>query len=392
MPAVARAVLLASLALAGAGAVARADVPADPTGLLTKVRETYQGLTRCRFEGVVSVSMSAQGQQQSFDSPVMLAVSKPGRIRSEIRNPMMGMQYVSDGQEMVVYAEQLNQFTRRPLPVSADSLVAFVPSALNRYFTIDEKVKSARRVRDERLIVAGKPVDCVVVEVDYDHPTSPQGELSATTFWIDRARALVVRESLMVIASNPQTGGTMEISQSTLITVSDTEVPQPDSLFVFRAPAGATEVQQIGQQAPRPDLSGKPAPDFTLTDLAGRPVKLSGLRGKVVLLDFWATWCGPCRIEMPRVQKLYKDFKSRGLEVFGVDFGEDPARVKPFIQKNGYTFPILLDRKQQVGRSYEVNGIPTLVIVDRKGIIHSYFVGVREDKVLRNSLAELGIK
>jgi peroxiredoxin len=152
-------------------------------------------------------------------------------------------------------------------------------------------------------------------------------------------------------------------------------------------------VPQIGpQETQASDLTGKPAPDFALSDLQGKSVKLSGLRGKVVLLDFWATWCGPCRIEMPRVQKLHRDFRAKGLVVYGVNVGEETTKVRPFLTKNGYTFPMLLDRQKTVMDKYQVNGIPTLVIVDRKGTIHSYFVGVREDSVLRGALADLGIK
>ena len=390
----ARALALALLALAAAGISARAQAPPDPKALLAKVRQTYRGLDRMRIEGIVRVELKAAAANQSFESPVRVAIQRPNRIASEMKNAMLGMQYVSDGQSMVIYSEQFNQFMRRPLTSSGDSLFTMTPSAVSRYFTVDEGVKNARWVRDESVSVGGQPVPCAVLEVTYEHPALQGQEFSPTTLWIDRARSVVLRESLMVTGNSPQAGGTMHLAQTTRFEFVDLNATLPDSTFAFQAPAGAQEVTQIGpqQQSTHSDFEGRPAPDFTLTDLAGKPVKLSSLRGKVVLLDFWATWCGPCRIEMPRVQKLHREFRAKGLVVYGVNVGEGAAKVRPFLTKNSYTFPILLDREKSVMEKYGVNGIPTLVIVDRKGTVHSYFVGVREDSVLRNAIADLGIR
>lgn len=390
----ARGGLLALLIGAAVLAAGAAPAPPDPKALLGKVRNTYRSHDHFRFDGVVSVELHAQTANQSFDTPIQVLVKRPNRIASTMRNVMLGMQYMSDGQQMVVYSQQFNQYMRRPLPASGDSLFTSVPSAVSRYFTIDEGVKDARYLREESVDLGGKAVPCAVLEVTYEHPPGAPQEFSPTTLWIDRARAVVLRESLTVSGNNPQTGGAMKLVQSTRFQIVDFESAIPDSAFAFVPPDGAKEVAQIGPQAEdsQSDLAGKPAPDFTLTDLLGKPVKLSSLKGRVVLLDFWATWCGPCRIEMPRVQKLHRDFRAKGLTVYGVNVGEELTKVRPFLTKNGYTFPMLLDRKRAVAEKYGVNGIPTLVIVDRKGSVHSYFVGVREDSVLRNALADLGIR
>jgi len=121
-------------------------------------------------------------------------------------------------------------------------------------------------------------------------------------------------------------------------------------------------------------------------------VTLSKLRGKVVLLDFWATWCGPCRIEMPRVEKLHQEFKGKGLIVLGVNLREAPERARAFMKKNGYTFGSLLDAKAEVADRYQVDGIPTLLVIDRKGQIAAHFVGVREEQDLRDALKKAGLE
>jgi thiol-disulfide isomerase/thioredoxin len=168
--------------------------------------------------------------------------------------------------------------------------------------------------------------------------------------------------------------------------------PPPDSLFVFQPPAGSQHVEQFGNQ-PRPpvDLSGQMATDFTLPDLDGQQHRLASMRGKVVMLDFWATWCGPCRRQMPLVEKLSEEFKGKDLVVYAVNQGEPVDRARSYIDQNKYTTTTLLDEKGEVGRDYKVSGIPTLVIIDRDGKIAAHFVGVHTEEQLREGLKKAGL-
>ena len=120
----------------------------------------------------------------------------------------------------------------------------------------------------------------------------------------------------------------------------------------------------------------EPAPDFTLLDLTGQPVMLSSFQGKkAVLIDFWATWCAPCRAAMPGLQDLSDKFKDQGLEVVTIDQGESVAQVRYFIERKKYSFQVLLDHDRVVGDKYGVRGIPTSVLIDKKGIVQSIAVG-----------------
>lgn len=123
---------------------------------------------------------------------------------------------------------------------------------------------------------------------------------------------------------------------------------------------------------------GNPAIDFTLADIFGTDKTLSDYKGKVVFLNFWATWCGPCRKEMPHMQSLYESMFGEDFEMLAVSIDhKTKAEVSQFISQKGYTFPILVDPKSKVATQYGVSGIPATFIIDKKGIIVDRVVGYR---------------
>jgi thiol-disulfide isomerase/thioredoxin len=115
--------------------------------------------------------------------------------------------------------------------------------------------------------------------------------------------------------------------------------------------------------------------DFTLLDFDGKNVSLKDFRGKNVLLNFWATWCPPCRGEMPDLEKIYQKYKGKDLVVLAVNLGENNDTVKSFIEKNNYEFKILLDTDQNIGNAYKITGIPTSYFIDKDGNIVNKMVG-----------------
>jgi thiol-disulfide isomerase/thioredoxin len=168
--------------------------------------------------------------------------------------------------------------------------------------------------------------------------------------------------------------------------------PVAASLFTFTPPAGARQVDQFTQYQEDPDLSGQIATDFTLPDLAGHLHRLSDHRGSIVMLDFWATWCGPCRVQMPAVDRLYQEYRSQGLVVYAVNQGESAERARAYFERHQYTTTALLDPRGEVGQEYQVRGMPTLVIVDRQGKIVAHYLGLRSEDTLREGLKKAGIK
>ena len=124
---------------------------------------------------------------------------------------------------------------------------------------------------------------------------------------------------------------------------------------------------------------GDEAPNFQLRDLEGRTVSLAQFRGKVVLLNFWATWCGPCRIEMPAMEQLYRSYPRKDFEILAVSTDAQGAAVtRPFQQEMGFTFPILHDAEYRVGLMYGARTLPMTFMVDRNGVVRQNVPGARD--------------
>jgi len=136
------------------------------------------------------------------------------------------------------------------------------------------------------------------------------------------------------------------------------------------------------------------APNFKLTLLDGRVVELKSLRGKIVVIDFWATWCPPCRITLPLMNKVYKKTRGKDVEVFGISTDRvSSQKVKEFVKKNRISMPILHDRNGTVSRKYGIRGIPAMFIIDKQGNIHDKHVGADrslDKKVLKEIKKLLG--
>ena len=156
-------------------------------------------------------------------------------------------------------------------------------------------------------------------------------------------------------------------------------------IWLTRAPR-----ESVNSGPPPAPREGFAAPDFTLPTLDGRLVTLHDLRGKVVLLNFWATWCAPCKAEMPAMQRVYADERERGLEILAVTVETDTSAVANFVHRYDLGFTVLLDSGAQVSRLYRVQGTPTSFFIDRHGVIRSVVVGgPMSEGLIRSKLEDL---
>jgi peroxiredoxin len=135
--------------------------------------------------------------------------------------------------------------------------------------------------------------------------------------------------------------------------------------------------------------AGEQAPDFELASLSGETIRLSDLRGKPVLVNFWATWCAPCVLEMPNFQKYYENYPG-SFEILAVNSGETQEKVAKFVEDMGLTFPIVLDPALKVYALYRFQGYPTSYVIDEEGVIRFRQIGMMDEATLESYLTQLG--
>lgn len=416
--------LIASMlisALMVAAAIAQtepAQAQPDAKELLKKVHANYANIKTYHFEGRSVMEMKGDGIFMRMEMPFAVAVGKDGQRLMRTKIFSVNTFQVSDGQTEWVYMPTDKQYTKKPVEkdaVAADVRFDLGKAEVMKLATIDDdqikELKTARILREEALEIGGQRVNCYVIEAEFGLDEAqaasakklPMKEALTSipmTFWVDKERPIILQSVF-------DGGGTLaeifkifgdgaDFKMTSTLTVARVNEPLPDSLFVFTPPADAKQVEAFEnkfadllkgerEEPEAESLVGKDAANFTLSDLNGKSFNLSKLRGKVVVIDFWASWCGPCRETMPHVEKLHREFKDKGLVVLGIN-DEDIDEARQFVQKNGYTFPTLVDVESAVSGLYGVTSIPQTLIIDRDGKIFAHFYGSGEEENLREAV------
>jgi thiol-disulfide isomerase/thioredoxin len=226
---------------------------------------------------------------------------------------------------------------------------------------------------------------------------------SDSTYWIDKT-ALVFRKKVehsdTFIIVTPSVHVPFHMDSTTVYPVADFNPRTTAADFSFTPPPDAKEVATLepeytghAVQHPEAEMVGQPAPALTLVaDDAGK-VELSSFRGKPLLLEFWATWCGPCLAAMPAFNRLYAELREKGVSVVTIDQDAVPADATAYLARHGYAWPNYHDTDKQIGKAYKafkgVGGIPTVVLMDAQGKIAYEETGM-DEPALRKAIAALG--
>ena len=401
----------------------------DAKVILKQVAETYKNLRSYHFEGRYTLEQVTEsvGLKDEFKREELFvnAAIKPDRSRIESKNTHISVTSISDGKTKWVYAPGPNEYTKTeegPVrlvtdgPVKDSAPMAHLANAKNLlagYSRVDDRLGVAKIIGEETLEIGGRRSDCFVIEAYYfAASTGSQTSTKTRKLWIDKSRNIVLREIQQTEAKMPW-GRAINSKMTYIFTVATVGEPITETLFTFVPPEGAKEVAELMPSPqpsattrpavmPRPattsrsatpraaDHIGRDAIAFALEDLDGNRVDLQSLKGKVALLDFWASWCGPCVAELPHIEKLHRDFKDRGLVVLGVN-NEDVVVAREFVKRKGYTFTTLFDEGSEVTRKYRVSGIPQVFIIDREGIVkwHALGYGPGKEFDLRNAVEKV---
>ena len=332
----------------------------------------------------LSIIETHGGTNTRMQMPAVISVRRPDRMRIESETNEAATVVVSDGSHTYVYLEQQNKYIKRAATSSPESALG-ENGVLKDLPDIAQSLKSVEITGEKTMEIDDKQYECWVVVAHYDTIKLPTQNLTILdaiqTSWISKTLGLTLQNSFsarLLVGTLPEP---VIMTQATTTVGISLNADLPDSLFVFTPPPGATQTADWTLPGiTKPDVEGKPAPE-----LKGAPPT----KGKVVLLDFWTSWCGPCKRQQPIIEKLNREFRAQGLVVLGVNVGDD----KETVAKTRLSYPSLaLDPDDEVLKSLAVNAYPTLILIDRTGKVAHYDIGAKSEASLRAALAKTGIK
>jgi peroxiredoxin len=368
-----------------------ADDPVDPASrvMLEQVAKAYGGLKFMSLKGAVALRVVEDDQPTTHSSALTGAYLAPNRLRHQVDNqPLVGI----TGDTAFGYSQEANAFIQENIPPEKTAL-ASLPESIRGILTTQNMPLVMAICADPvaELIGLTKKIEKLPDEPIDGQPHSAvrltlKDKDQTLTLFVDSKTNLIRRQVLDMLPM-VKSSGRQDLSAVTFTvdfaTVDTKTEPKPD-LFAWAAPAGAKDLlaaraeaqarAEVGQ-GDAMKLVGKPAPDLALPDMQGKVVKLSDLKGSVVVLDFWATWCGPCVASLPHLDKLYQEKSPQGLKMFALNQQEEQPLVQKFINDKNLSIPVLLDAKGDVAKSYKVTGIPQTVLIGKDGLVKKVVIG-----------------
>jgi thiol-disulfide isomerase/thioredoxin len=265
-------------------------------------------------------------------------------------------------------------------------------------YDIDLEWQKASEIERRPCDIPGRADLCAVLDVPVKLWTRNAGS-SMTRLRQGTARLVLDVENGLILsihtleAIDNQRGGYQSETIYTLKRFGDGAAPEAS---LFKVPAA--NLREVKQLSPwnaariKKQLGGSPAPELTATDISGKPVVLSAFKGRTVLLDFFTTWCPPCRADAPALDKLFRKYGAQELMIVGVSVSEERAVVESFLKEHPHSFPVVLTTENEIPRPYEVGEFPTYIIIDRDGTVASAVEGDQGFSELQKLLKKAGLE
>ena len=320
----------------------------DPSAMdvLHRASAAYRALGSYEFAVTVDTVRGQKVSEQHFLEQGL------GKSKYRIEEKDNGKITIGDGKDEWLTSKSSNEYTKA-------AITAETATPVSEFESIDQNVTEATNAREEMFRVEGRPVPVYVIMVKRSrwpagapaHATFVAYRVDEQTFMVHKA--ITYAEDLTRIALYSGTKWNQDVDPT---------------LFAFEPAHLSISSMKLATPVSTA-IVGLEAPDFTLLDISGRAVHLHDLRGKVVIVDFWATWCPPCRALMPHLQRMHQELSNEGLVILGLDIGEDADDVTHFMNSGSYTFPVLFGAEPDVSAKYYVEGYPTTFVIDREGRI-----------------------
>lgn len=375
--------------------------PLSGLDILQQAGRRYAQAKSYRIEAIEE-STTSSDLQRSWQKTLLTAAEEAnGRYRYEGHSAFGSAARISDGTTIWTYHFEENSYTKRS--ISAQKLTVFPMSEMPAWRAqnlrkelaeLATHYNSAERLPDTVLEINGRDIPCYVVRAtSKDMKRSLPNQSAEKTFWIDKTQGTLLRsldDKHSYLAAGP---ARIPLRDEVKMTYTAVELDEPivESLFTFTPSPDAKLFENFPDtrgSGGGVSLLGRTVPDLQLKSPDGRIISMDSFRGKPVLLDVWATWCGPCVQSLQQLAAIYQETKDKGLVFLTFDTDEESKTAADFLNKRGYTWPNFHD-DGAASDALSVTGVPRTLLIDAKGKVVLDKIGVA-DNDLRSEIAKLG--
>ena len=366
-----------------------ANVTPDAKQVIDQVDAAYAKIQKLELAGTFSADIDAAGQKIKESKPFTATYAAPNKFRHAMQGDIL---VGSTGKKAYAYLESDKRYSQGDAPKDKPRLEQ-MPEPLPRVIPMQNPSLMLAIVKSAAAELSGMFTDIRKVDdskVSGDESAYPTLQLTLpnrmVVTMLFHPETHLLRQARTDIKPMLDERGTPDVKNATMVvdytTVkADAGAAVKDDQFAWAPPQGAKDFADApadgpgGGTAAASELEGKPAPAFALKDLGDKTVSLKDLKGKVVVLDLWATWCPPCRASLPHLDKLYEESKGKDVAIYAVNLQEEKDDVEGFIKQTNLKTPVLLDKDGAVAQAYKANAIPQTVVIGKDGNVAKVFVG-----------------
>jgi thiol-disulfide isomerase/thioredoxin/outer membrane lipoprotein-sorting protein len=370
-----------------------------------KSAQLAEELQSYQLSGVITMSNQSEGETGAnvLEATMVAAARWPDLMMNSQGGDMAAINLgTSQSQSWFYFGMMEAAYVGRPITLNRDLANAGIMelSEKNIYnffngiaqFLLADDLEVGPETGHEVLAVNGGEVPCLVFTAEGSGVANGKGQPvdGPQKIFYDPKSGLVLKNEQTLYLENKG----VQIERIVTFILSDFALNEgvEEEKFAYTPPAEVRVVNELDRLTNPDSMTGEQAPDITFTDFDGETFQLSEMRGKPVFIDFWATWCGPCKMEMPHIESLYHELGVSGKIQIIAASSEDRHSLQNFLARNPYSFQVVTVAGEDVHKRFKTTSIPTGFVIDAEGVIRAHMVGAQSEAQLREAFAKVGVK